>query len=156
MANDEIMNENEALSWDGTIEEQERTVPPVGEYNFTVAAVEKTYSKNGSPMVKLTLSVDTGRGQYPIYEYIVLEKRFEWKLLAFSACVGVRKKGEKITNIAKMFDSSVNKEGRAAFKHEDYNGQPQFRLDKFIAPKASAAPTAPVIDEDSLPFRIDD
>ena len=57
---DEIKNtENQELDWDSPISKDagEFEIPPIGEYTFTVANLEKTMSKSGNKMADLTISL---------------------------------------------------------------------------------------------------
>ena len=66
------------LDWDSGlefVEEKEYSILPVGEYEFTVVNLEKTYSKAGSPMGVITLDIITDQGQHStVKDYLVISE----------------------------------------------------------------------------------
>ena len=77
MADEIKKTENAAeMDWDSGISADvgESNLPPVGEYGFTVTEFEKTISKSGKKMAKITLELDiTGDGTWiPFRSFKVL------------------------------------------------------------------------------------
>lgn len=150
--------EKKTLSWESDLPaevENERALPPEGEYGFTVVEFEKTFSKTGKPMAKLNLELDE-KGQYwKVYDYLVLTESMAWKLVSFFECLGLKKKGEAL---AKMpWDKVLGASGRMTIKHEIYNGDERCKVDRYIVAEAAKAPTAPKIkapDQSDLPFEV--
>lgn len=141
------------LDWDSGIsaEEGEVQVPAIGEYDFTVTDLEKTTSKSGKPMAKLTLALDVNGQAYPRHDYLVLSSNMVWKLATFFECVGLKEKGKDLKRMP--WEKVVGASGRCKINHEDYNGSVSVKIEKYL-PKgqktlASQAPTEP-----ELPFEL--
>ena len=158
MANERINTEvDQDLDWDCGITSDVHTgsveTPPVGDYNFTVTNFEKTISKSGNKMAKLTLALDVSGQVYLRDVYLVLTTNSLWKLAQFFECVGLKKKGVDLPQIP--WCKVLGSEGRCHLIHEEYNGSQVGRVDKFLekslsASKAKAAP----IDDDDMPFEL--
>ncbi len=150
----------QALSWDSTlpaeVEEKEFSVPPIGEYNFLVVSVEKTYAKSsGNPMLKVRLDLQGADGS--VFDNLVISEKAMFKLVTFFESIGLKKKGEELSlSIGDAADKAVGLEGFCKIKHETYNGEKRAKVDKYLIPTEKKAASVPVIDEDSLPFRIED
>lgn len=158
MAKEKVNPEVEQdLDWDSGIGADVQTgsieLPPVGDYNFVVTGFERTFSKSGKKMAKLTLALDVNGQAYPRDVYLVLTTSTLWKLATFFECVGLKKKGEDLVKMP--WDKVLGAEGRCSLIHEEYNGTQVGRVDKFLERKptaASQAPTAPSMDD--MPFEL--
>lgn len=155
----------QALSWDSTlpaeVEEKEFSIPPIGEYNFIVVNVEKTYAKSsGNPMLKVRLDLQGADGS--VFDNLVISEKAMFKLVTFFESIGLKKKGEPISvGIGELADRAVNCEGRCKIKHEEYNGKINAKVDKYIVlePKKKQAPAKLTPAEEEaldLPFPIDE
>ena len=153
----------QALSWDSTlpaeVEEREFQVPPIGEYNFIVVDVEKTYAKtSGNPMLKVRLDLQGADGS--VFDNLVISEKAMFKLVTFFESIGLKKKGEPISvGIGELADRAVNCEGRCKIKHEEYNGKINAKVDKYIVLESKKAPVKLTPAEEEaldLPFSIDD
>lgn len=141
------------LDWDSGldfVEEKEYSILPVGEYEFTVVNLEKTYSKAGSHMGVITLDIITDQGQHStVKDYLVISESMTWKLSQFFQCVGLQKKGEVLKKMP--WNKVVGAEGRVSIKHELYNDRESAKVNKYLSPVAKSK----VEDTDSdLPFEI--
>ena len=157
MAKERITEVDQDLDWDCGIAADVKTgsveTPPVGDYNFTVTNFEKTISKSGNKMAKLTLALDVNGQVYLRDVYLVLTSSALWKLAQFFECVGLKKKGVDLPQIP--WGKVLGSEGRCHLIHEEYNGSQVGRVDQFLerplsASKAKAAP----IDDDDMPFEL--
>lgn len=114
------------LDWDSPItaeSEQEFSVIPEGEYNFVVQGFERTMSQKGSKMAKLTLGVETDSGVLPVFDYLVLTTKMEWKLSQFFECVGLKEK--KVPLKSMPWDKVSGTEGRVKIivEEHEYKGE---------------------------------
>ena len=154
-------------SWDSKVpaqvEQKEFKVPPVGEYDFMVLEVEKTYAqKSGNPMLKVRLDLAGADGS--VFDNLVLTDKAMFKVVTFLESIGLKKPGKELTiSIGEAADKAKGLEGRLKIKHETYNGETRARVDHYIvssAKKAKKAPDVPAkveeFSEDDLPFSIDD
>ena len=83
----------EEQDWDSGLEAEygDNNIPPIGEYGFQVIEFEKTISKKGSKMAKLTIQLDKENGQnWKVTDYIVLTQA--WKCAQFFEALGLKKK----------------------------------------------------------------
>ena len=149
---------SETYDWNSKVparvEEREFSIPPIGEYNFMVMSAEKTFSSNGNPMIKVRLDLQGAEGS--VFDNLVISDNMMWKLVTFFESIGLKKKGEPISvGIGELADRAVNCEGRCKIKHETYNGKESAKVDKYLIPTEKKAATAPVLNEDDMPFRID-
>lgn len=138
-------NMNIELDWDSGIEanvgeeKSENWIPPVGEYGFTVIEFEKTFSKAGRKMAKLTLELDEdGRG-WRITDYIVLTQA--WKCAQFFESLGLKQKGVALARMP--WEQVLNAEGRVKIMHEPYNGKDYCKVDRYVIGEAK---------EEDVPF----
>lgn len=135
-------------------EEREFALPPIGEYNFMVVSAEKTFSSNGNPMIKVRLDLQGADGS--VFDNLVISDKMMWKLVSFFESIGLKKEGEELSlSIGDAADKAVGMEGFCKIKHETYNGEKRAKVDKYLVPTAKKAATAPVLDEDDTPFKID-
>lgn len=151
---DEIKNNTASeMDWDSGISAEasngEYNLPPVGEYGFTVIEFEKTLSKGGKKMAKLTLELDAAGQFWKVYDYLVLSANMEWKLATFFESLGLKKKGEPLTKMP--WDKVLNETGRVKIKHETYDGKENCKVDRYVVTDASQAPTNPNSD---VPFEV--
>jgi hypothetical protein len=149
---------SETYDWNSKVpakvEEREFQLPPIGEYNFIVLSAEKTFSNNGNPMIKVRLDLQGADGS--VFDNLVISDNMMWKLVTFFESIGLKKKGEELSlSIGDAADKAVGLEGFCKIKHETYNGEKRAKVDKYLVPTAKKAATAPVINEDDMPFRID-
>ena len=158
MAKERITEVDHDLDWDCGIGADVQTgsieLPPVGDYDFTVTNFEKTISKSGNKMAKLTLALDVNGQVYLRDVYLVLTSSALWKIATFLECVGLKKKGVDLPQIP--WGKVLGSQGRCHLIHEEYNGSQVGRVDVFLEKKpteASKVKTEP-IDEDDMPFEI--
>lgn len=150
-----------ALGWDSMlpaeVESKEFSIPPIGEYNFMVVDIEKTYAKSsGNPMLKVRLDLQGADGC--VWDNLVISEKAMFKLITFFESVGVKKKGEPLTMpIGEAAARAVNCEGRCKIKHEEYNGKLGAKVDKYIVLDSKAPAKLTKEDEEALdmPFTID-
>lgn len=144
-------------SWDSkipaSVEQKDFSVPPIGEYNFIVAEVEKTYAQSsGNPMLKVRLDLQGADGC--VFDNLVLTERAMFKVVTFLESIGLKEKGKDLSiSIGEAADKAVGLEGRCKIKHETYNGETRAKVDKYLVIEGKA-PKKFVPDED-LPFEID-
>ena len=144
------------LDWDSPIsaEEKEFSVAPEGEYNFTVAGFERTMSQRGSKMAKLTLGVETDEGVLPVFDYLVLTTKMEWKLSQFFECIGLKEKGVPLKSMP--WDKVMGAEGRAKIVIEEHEYKGEMRkgnkVGKYLP--ADKKPKLDLDDSSALPFEI--
>lgn len=149
---------SETYDWNSKVpakaEEREFQLPPIGDYNFIVVSAEKTFSSNGNPMINVRLDLQGADGS--VFDNLVISDNMMWKLVTFFESIGLKKKGEELSlSIGDAADKAVGLEGFCKIKHETYNGEKRAKVDKYLVPTAKKAATAPVINEDDMPFRID-
>lgn len=149
---------SETYDWNSKVpakvEEREFSLPPIGEYNFMVMSAEKTFSSNDNPMIKVRLDLQGADGS--VFDNLVISDKMMWKLVSFFESIGLKKKGEELSlSIGDAADKAVGMEGFCKIKHETYNGEKRAKVDKYLVPTAKKAATAPVLDEDDTPFKID-
>lgn len=158
MAKERITEVDQDLDWDCGIAADVKTgsveTPPVGDYNFTVTNFEKTISKSGNKMAKLTLALDVNGQVYLRDVYLVLTSSALWKLAQFFECVGLKKKGVDLPQIP--WGKVLGSEGRCHLIHEEYNGSQVGRVEKFLEKKTTEAFDAKYapIDDDDMPFEL--
>ena len=153
MTDAERVNNGADLDWDNGldfVEEKEYSILPVGEYEFIVVNLEKTYSKAGSPMGVITLDIITDQGQHStVKDYLVISESVAWKLSQFFQCVGLQKKGEALKKMP--WNKVVGAEGRVSIIHESFNDKESAKVNKYLSPTV----TPKVEDTGSdLPFEI--
>lgn len=139
---DEVKNEALEQDWDSGLEASynDNNIPPVGDYGFTVIEFEKTISKKGSKMAKLTIQLDKENGQnWKVTDYIVLTQA--WKCAQFFESLSLKKKGEPLDRMP--WDKVLGASGRVKIKHELYNAEEYCKVDKYLISEAAQAPTAP-------------
>lgn len=123
-------------SWDSVIENdgKEFVVLPEGDYAFTVDGFEKATVKSGkyqgAPMAALTLKVTGEEGASTVYENIILNDAFDWKIAGFFRAIGAKKKGEKMVM---NWNAIEGAKGKAHFTVEkDSKGYDRNRVDRYI------------------------
>ena len=148
MADNEIKNAAE-MDWDSGIAADvgESNLPPEAEYGFTVTEFEKTVSKAGKKMAKVTLELDQSGQFWKVNDFLVLQDSMAWKLAQFFECLGLKKKGEPLTSMP--WDKVLNESGRVKIKHETYDGKEYCKVERYVATEASQAPSAP-----EVPFEV--
>lgn len=157
MAKERITEVDQDLDWDCGISADVKTgsvgTPPVGDYDFTVTNFEKTISKSGNKMAKLTLALDVSGQVYLRDVYLVLTTNSLWKLAQFFECVGLKKKGVDLPQIP--WGKVLGSEGRCHLIHEEYNGSQVGRVDTFLErPLSASKAKAASIDDDDMPFEL--
>ena len=160
----EKVKEEMELGWDSKLPAEasgnkEFSIPPVGEYNFMVVDVDKTFAKtSGNPMLKVRLDLQGADGC--VFDNLVISEKAMFKLISFFESVGVKEKGKDMKlSIGDAALEAMNREGRCKIKHEEYNGEVRAKVDKYIvlAPKKEPEPfTAEEEAALDLPFAIDD
>ena len=73
------------FSWDSklpaNVEQKDFSVPPIGEYNFMVVEVEKTYAQSsGNPMLKVRLDLQGADGC--VFDNLVLTDKAMFKVVS--------------------------------------------------------------------------
>jgi hypothetical protein len=133
------------------VESKEFAIPPIGEYNFMVVDVEKTYAKSsGNPMLKVRLDLQGAEGC--VFDNLVISENGMWKLVSFFESIGVKEKGKELgISIGDAADKAINKEGRCKIKHDTYNGKTSAKVDSYIYVKPAFDAKAA---EAELPFEI--
>lgn len=146
---EDIKNNAAEMDWDSGISADvgEANLPPVGEYGFTVTEFEKTVSKAGKKMAKVTLELDKSGQFWKVNDFLVLQDSMAWKLAQFFECLGLKKKGEPLTSMP--WDKVLNESGRVKIKHETYDGKEYCKVERYVATEASQAPSAP-----EVPFEV--
>lgn len=156
---EEEKNVMQEQDWDSGLEAEynDNNIPPVGEYGFQVIEFEKTISKKGSKMAKLTIQLDKENGQnWKVTDYIVLTQA--WKCAQFFEALSLKKKGEPLDRMP--WEKVLGASGRVKIKHELYNSEEYCKVDKYLVSEAAQAPTAPAKKaptkkaEDDLPFEV--
>lgn len=143
------------FSWDSklpaNVEQKDFSVPPIGEYNFMVVEVEKTYAQSsGNPMLKIRLDLQGADGC--VFDNLVLTDKAMFKVVSFLESIGLKEKGKELfISIGEAADKAAGLEGRCVLKHETYNGEVRAKVDKYIV---LDKPTKSV-PKDDLPFEID-
>ena len=143
------------FSWDSklpaNVEQKDFSVPPIGEYNFMVVEVEKTYAQSsGNPMLKVRLDLQGADGC--LFDNLVLTDKAMFKVVSFLESIGLKEKGkELLISIGEAADKAVGLEGRCVLKRETYNGEVRAKVDKYIV---LDKPTK-LVPEGDLPFEID-
>ena len=158
------VKEEMELGWDSKLPAEasgnkEFSIPPVGEYNFMVVDVDKTFAKtSGNPMLKVRLDLQGADGC--VFDNLVISEKAMFKLISFFESVGVKEKGKDMKlSIGDAALEAMNREGRCKIKHETYNGEVRAKVDKYIvlAPKKEPEPfTAEEEAALDMPFAIDD
>ena len=149
---EDIKNTNAEMDWDSGIsaEASQANLPPVGEYGFTVIEFEKTQSKTGKKMAKVTLKLDESAQFWKVNDYLVLQDSMAWKLAQFFESLGLKKKGEPLTSMP--WDKVLNETGRVRIKHETYEGKENCKVDRYVVTEAAQDPKAP--DTSDVPFEV--
>ena len=157
MAKEDIkkVEEIQEMDWDDGIEAEvstgsEFSILPVGEYEFEVSDLEKTYSSKGNKMAKIVLDIMYDGHNYKVFDNIVLMSNMKWKIAQFFECLGLKKKGTELKSMP--WNQVVEKTGRVRIKHEDYNGKTSAKVDTYIVTAAAQASSAP--EDGSLPFEV--
>ena len=137
------------------VESKEFAIPPIGEYNFMVVDVEKTYAKSsGNPMLKVRLDLQGAEGC--VFDNLVISENGMWKLVSFFESIGVKEKGKELgISIGDAADKAINKEGRCKIKHETYNGETRAKVDKYIVLESKPKLTKAEEESIDMPFTID-
>ena len=95
------VKEETELGWDSKLPAEaagnkEFSIPPVGEYNFMVVDVDKTFAKtSGNPMLKVRLDLQGADGC--VFDNLVISEKAMFKLISFFESVGVKEKGKPMT-----------------------------------------------------------
>jgi hypothetical protein len=117
-----------------------------GRYKFRVERAEETRSKNGDPMLKLTLSVDAGGSRASkCFENIVLTGAALRRLHDFLEAIGVPFAPPPETR------DIEGKAGEADFGVEEYNGYVNLKVRLYCFPE-SVRPTVQPMDGGDVPF----
>ena len=149
------------LGWDSKlpaeVEQKEFSVPPIGEYNFMVVSVEKTFAKSsGAPMLKVRLDLQGADGS--VFDNLVISEKAMFKVVSFFESVGVKEKGKELElSIGDAASKAEGLEGRCKIKHETYNGEVRAKVDKYIVLDSKAPAKLSKDDEEALdmPFIVE-
>lgn len=158
------VKEEMELGWDSKLPAEaagnkEFSIPPVGEYNFMVVDVDKTFAKtSGNPMLKVRLDLQGADGC--VFDNLVISEKAMFKLISFFESVGVKEKGKPMTiGVGDAALEAMNKEGRCKIKHETYNGEVRAKVDRYIVLESKPEPEPFTPEEEAaldMPFAIDD
>jgi len=92
------------LDWGATIEQDTNTpvILPEGDYRFRITNYEqgRYAGSNKIPpcfQAKLTATVDYGGKPVDVRFNLLLYSSLEWRLSSFFRCIGLKKKGERLT-----------------------------------------------------------
>ena len=149
------------LGWDSKlpaeVEQKEFSVPPIGEYNFMVVSVEKTFAKSsGAPMLKVRLDLQGADGS--VFDNLVISEKAMFKVVSFFESVGVKEKGKELElSIGDAASKAEGLEGRCKIKHETYNGEVRAKVDRYIVLDSKAPAKLSKNDEEALdmPFIVE-
>ena len=146
------VEEIQEMDWDDGIEAEvttsgEFSILPVGEYDFEVEDLEKTFSSKGNKMAKVVLKIEYNGINYKVFDNIVLMSNMKWKIAQFFECLGLKKKGEPLQKMP--WDKVVGATGRMKLKHETYEGRESCKVDRYLIAEAAKAPTKP-----EMPFEV--
>ena len=119
----------------GTIE-----AVPVGLYNVIIRKAEETESSNSNPMISLELEIEGGdyNGRL-LFDHAVLTTKALWKIKSIGSATGVKGEGDFFPH-----NELVNKRCRVKVKHEQYEGEPRAKVDRYE--KLSTEDDLPEID----------
>lgn len=142
----EYTNNDVAMSWDDIIEnDNEFTVLPEGDYDFTVTDLERkrfegSAKMSACPKAEVSIKIydrnNQSVGSTIIKENLLLNRKMEWKLCQFFTAIGLRKHGEPL----KMNWNNVKgRTGRCKViinKYTNDKGEDREnnRIDKFYEP----------------------
>lgn len=149
------------FGWDSMlpaeVEGREFALPPIGEYNFIVQEVEKTYARtSGNPMLKVRLDLQGADGS--VFDNLVISEKAMFKLVTFFESIGLKEKGKEFKlSIGDAANKAIGLEGRCKIKHELYNGETRAKVDKYIVLEKKEPAKLTSKDEEALdmPFIID-
>lgn len=150
----EYTNNDVAMSWDDIIEnDNEFTVLPEGDYDFTIVDLERkrfegSEKMSACPKAEVSIKIydrnNQSVGSTTVKENLMLNRKMEWKLCQFFTAIGLRKHGEPL----KMNWNNVKgRTGRCKViinKYTNDKGEEKEnnRIDKFYEP-VEAPTTAP-------------
>lgn len=135
------------MAWDDEIEKEGDDFEPLpeGTYDFTVVSMERARFAGSEKtaacnMAKLDLLVKSAEGiERHIYENLLLNSKFEWKLGQFFLCIGQKKENEKLkpnwnavpgsTGEAEVYIDEYTKNGKK-YKNN--------KINKFLPPEKKA------------------
>lgn len=147
MAEDKFIELGTEIGWDDEIEQESQYVLlPEGEYNFTVAAMERERFEGSEKMgpcnmAILTLAITNPKTGSPVSvtDRLYLNSKAEWKLSQFFISIGQKKHGEKLKPDWSKVPLS---EGRCKIKIHKYtdrdgNGKEINQVGSYLEPKES-------------------
>ena len=155
------MNSQGSIGWDTEIPDdaQEHTLLPDGsEVDFEVLRMTKTTSKNGAPMAKLTLQVESKLGTNILTEYLVLQENSLWKVAQFFCSIGQKRHGEPLVPRWDDVEGSI---GKAIVSVSQYEKEGKIHqrngIRKYLDPvPASSAKTVKSTQvDDDISFDVD-
>jgi hypothetical protein len=127
------------------VEEQEYVLLEPGEYQFKVDDIEFG-EHNGSAKIPpcgkvvVSLSVDTEQGKAFMKNNFYVCQEGAGLIAAFLKSIGVLKDGQK--TFTPDWESYVGKTGIVKTSQREYNGNKYNNVDRFVAPKKTAAPAS--------------
>ncbi len=114
---------------------------PVGDYDFEVMSAEDKISKNGNPMIVLSLNVFDSDGRpHPMKAYLMEKMAFQLRHFCFAVGMGAMYETGTLTA-----PECVGRTGRVSLKIEEQPGYlPKNAVRDFVVvdPNAPAAPNA--------------
>lgn len=103
-----------------------------GDCRFIINNAELVKSKSGNEMIKLELNVcDRNDRKSIVFDYLLNTESAKWKLIMFAKCVKVEH--QLLQGILKP-DALIGKKASLVIKHEEYNGEKQNRVARYIVP----------------------
>lgn len=153
-----------SMDWNSGLanpEQRSFEAPAIGEYNFTVVSFEKTVSKAGNRMAKICIELEEKGGHCRIYDYLVLQEKFVWKIAAFFESLGLKERGADLKVVP--WDKVMGSTGRVRIKHEEYDGVVEAKVDRYVWTDRKDEKPEEVVEEateadsgteGSLPFEI--
>lgn len=97
-------NNSQEMDWNSEIENegQEFILLPEGIYDFTITGFERGRYNGGANIpacnkAVLTLAIHSDKGDVSVKTSILLARSLEWKICQFFTCIGLKKRGEKLT-----------------------------------------------------------
>jgi hypothetical protein len=130
---------------------QKNQLPPEGEHGFTVISSKSMVSKSGNHMFQFILEVYVGSKKYNIYEHIMKDEKWLWKLKRLCDSIGIQDK----YNAGKLSPMDfLNESGKASFLHNnDKKYGWKAVVDSYVSKYAVKESTLDTkIIDDELPF----
>lgn len=117
------MANNGVLDWGDVIQNDDQgyEVLPEGDYVFSVTKFERGSFPGSAKLPKCNKAVLTLDVQgHDIRAELILHTKLEWKIASFFRCIGLKKKGEKLSM---DWNKVQGREGRAHITIREYTGR---------------------------------